>query len=242
MDGDIRSLPFKSDILNTEFDLHVYLPPNYHESISYHLAVAQDGQDFFRLGKIGRKIEDMILEEAGPETIVVGVPYPRVAARRKWYHPDGEELPQYLQFLTAELLPFLAQEYSLHEDPEGRVLMGDSLAGTLALLACLEHPDTFSRAIMYSPYVNDTLLSKIDESSHLGTLTLYHTVGSEEREVKGTDGTIMDFISMNNDLHERLNANVSNYRFKTLDKGDHTWYTWEPDLHKALHFMYIFNA
>ncbi|QQK76901.1 esterase family protein [Salicibibacter cibarius] len=242
MDGETRSLTFTSTILDHEFDLYVYIPPNYHESISYHLMIAQDGQDAFRLGKIGRNVESMILEEAGPETIVVGVPYPRVSARRKWYHPDGEETPQYLQFLTEELLPFLTEQFSIREDADGRTLLGDSLAGSMALLACLEHPDMFKRAIMYSPYVNDTLLSKIDESKYLDTFTIYHTVGTDEEEVKGTDGTIMDFMTMHNDLQNRLKDSTGNYRSKVIEEGDHTWLTWEPDLHQALHFMFIMHG
>ncbi|WP_160112430.1 alpha/beta hydrolase [Salicibibacter kimchii] len=242
MEGERRSLTFTSNILDQAFDLYVYIPPNYHESISYHLMIAQDGQDAFRLGKIDRNVEKMILEEAGPETIVVGVPYPRVSTRRKWYHPDGEETPQYLQFLTEELLPFLADTFSIREDADGRTLFGDSLAGTLALLACLEHPDVFRRAIMYSPYVNDTLLSKIEKSKELDTFTVYHTVGADEEEVKGTDGTIMNFLPMHNDLQDRLQENVGNYRSKTIEEGDHTWFTWEPDIHQALHFMFVLHG
>ncbi|MBB6448503.1 enterochelin esterase family protein [Geomicrobium halophilum] len=239
MDGEIRSLTFSSSILDTEFELFVYIPPNYHDGVAYHLAIAQDGQDYFKLGKIGRKIETLILDEAGPETIVVGVPYPRIAARRKWYHPDGEATGEYLQFLTEELLPYLGREFSLQEEADGRTLLGDSLAGSLALLACLKYPDTFTRAAMHSPYVNDTLLNTIDASAELERLTIYHTVGSKEEEVKGTDGSIMDFITMNENLHAKLVDKVSNYRYKIFENGDHTWRTWEPDLHKALHFMFI---
>ncbi|QDI90858.1 esterase family protein [Salicibibacter halophilus] len=242
MDGETRTLTFTSTILDHEFELSVYIPPNYHESVSYHLLIAQDGQDAFRLGKIDKHVESMIMEEAGPETIVIGVPYPRVSARRKWYHPDGEETPQYLQFLTEELLPFLADKFSIREDADGRTLFGDSLAGTLAMLACLEHPDMFKRAIMYSPYVNDTLLSKIEESNDLDSLSIYHTVGSDEEEVKGTDGTMMNFLPMHNDLQNRLEDSVGNYRSKTIDGGDHTWFTWEPDMHQALHFMFILQG
>ncbi|GAK11886.1 alpha/beta hydrolase-fold protein [Geomicrobium sp. JCM 19039] len=64
MEGSVQTIAFKSTILDTELDLQLYIPPNYHENIAYHIAITGDGQDFFKLGKIDQQMETFILEES----------------------------------------------------------------------------------------------------------------------------------------------------------------------------------
>ncbi|GAK00940.1 esterase family protein [Geomicrobium sp. JCM 19055] len=239
MDGTVETLHLQSNLLDHEFDLHVYIPPNYHENFSYNLIITGDGQDFFKLGKVDQKVEHFILEDSGPETIVVGVPYPRVAMRRKWYAPDGEQTNDYLRFIKEELLPMLEDHYNLNQDPDSRLLMGDSLSASLALMACLTYPDTFQRAVLFSPYVDDQLKTMVTESNSLHSLKMYHQFGSDEREVKATDGRVLDFIEMNESLHELLANKLQSYDYKMIDQGNHTWFTWGPLLPEALEFHWL---
>ncbi|WP_054634900.1 esterase family protein [Thalassobacillus sp. C254] len=239
MKGQMKALTFTSEILETTFDLHVYLPPNYNPLYTYHLVIAQDGRDYFQLGKIGRKVE-AVMEEGARETIVIGVPYPSVEMRRVWYHPDSEDHKKYIQFLVKELLPFLDDQYQTWSLPHGRTLMGDSLAATVSLMAALEYPNTFSRVMMHSPFVNETVLNAVRENQSWNRFEIYHTIGSEETNVKTTDGSRMDFLTPNRELNKLLAGGKARYYYHEFN-GGHFWKDWEKDLPEALRFMFTLD-
>ncbi len=87
---------------------------------------------FFRLGRIPRQADKLIEDIEIEELIIVGVPYPSVSTRRKWYHPDGEQAASYRRFLACELLPFLDEQLATEPLAEARILAGDSLAATIS--------------------------------------------------------------------------------------------------------------
>ncbi|RSL30226.1 esterase family protein [Salibacterium salarium] len=232
----MRALTFHSTILNHTFDLHVYLPPNYSRLYTYHLAITQDGRDYFQLGRIGRKMETA-LEEGAEDTIVIGIPYPSVEQRRYWYHPDSEGSTAYIQFLVKELLPFLEDTYKTPNLAQGRTLIGDSLGASISLLAALFYPYSFSRVMMHSPFVNDTVLQAVRQTDSWHSFDIYHTIGTEETNVETTDGNIQDFLSPNRDLYQLLQKKGSRYYYHEFE-GGHFWKYWEKDLPDAIRFMF----
>ncbi len=236
VNGKMTSLQFKSDLLRHTFELPVYLPHHYSPLHTYHLAIAQDGRDYFQLGRIGRKMEAAI-EEGARDTIVVGVPYPSVETRRKWYHPDNETHHTYLQFMVKELLPFLEDTYSTWRLAHGRMLMGDSLGASISLVAALSYPNSFSRVMMHSPYVDENVLHLVEKNKEWNHFDIYHTIGTEETEVKTTNGSIEDFLTPNRRLHEIFKKGTARYFYNEFE-GGHFWKYWEKDLPQALRFMF----
>ncbi|MFZ4450407.1 alpha/beta hydrolase [Salibacterium aidingense] len=235
MNGTMRALPFRSELLDYTFDLHIYLPPNYSRLYTYHLAIAQDGRDYFQLGKIGRKVEGAI--EAGAEdTIVIGVPYPSIGQRREWYHPESRGHYDYMSFLAKELLPFLESEFPTPRLSYGRTLMGDSLAGTISLLTALRYPHTFARIMIHSPFVNDTVLQAVQTSKEWHPFDIYHAIGLDETKVHTTDGSIQDFLTPNRKLHHLLQQGTGRRYYHEFN-GGHLWSFWEKDLPRALQYM-----
>ncbi|GAK04329.1 putative acetyl esterase YjcH [Geomicrobium sp. JCM 19037] len=227
MEGHTCIEEFTSHILNHTFPLHVYIPPNYSEQYPCQVAITGDGQDFFKLGKIAEKMEDLILEEGAEETIVVGVPYPRISYRRLWYVPGGEQINEYHQFLAEELLPFLQDKYSIEQGPKSCTLLGDSLAGSMGLLACLKYPHLFQRVVMMSPYVNDDLIEKVSNSHQLSFIDMYQSVGLDEVEATATDGRTLDFVEMGDRLHDVMKQHApAQYTYKKIPGGQHIWRTW----------------
>ncbi|MFB5661431.1 alpha/beta hydrolase [Alteribacillus sp. HJP-4] len=236
MKGTMRSITFQSSLLKETFDLHVYMPENYSPLYTYHLAIAQDGRDYFQFGRIGRKMEAAI-EDGAEETIVVGVPYPDVDTRRVWYHPDSDQQKNYVQFLVNELLPFLEEEFSVSHLSHGRLLMGDSLAATVSLMTALEYPNIFSRVMMHSPFVNETVLNAVRQSKVWNSFDIYHTIGLEETKVKTTTGKVEDFLTPNRRLHQLFQQGNARYRYVEFE-GGHFWKYWEKDLLISLSFMF----
>ena len=71
--------------------LLVYLPANFSPLNKYSLLIAQDGRDYFQLGRLGRLADEFLSKREIENLIIVGMPYKDVADRRRKYHPDGEQ-------------------------------------------------------------------------------------------------------------------------------------------------------
>jgi enterochelin esterase-like enzyme len=115
----------------------------------------------------------------------------------------------------------------------GRALIGDSLGATVSLMTALSYPHTFGKVIMQSPYVDETVLNKVEDFHQTSFLSLYHVVGTKETEVPTTDGKKKDFIGPNRTLHERMMEKNFTVFYEEFE-GTHTWTYWQPDLRQAL--------
>ncbi|MCI4170826.1 alpha/beta hydrolase-fold protein, partial [Bacillus spizizenii] len=79
--------------------LLVYLPSNYSPLYKYKVIIAPDGHEYFRLGRIGRQVEDLLSKREIDRSIMIGVTYKDVIERRKTYHPDGSKFSAYKRFI-----------------------------------------------------------------------------------------------------------------------------------------------
>lgn len=238
IEGKVSDDTIYSEELQTEIPLLVYTPPHFSPFSSYDVLICQDGNDYFQIGRIPRVVEELIDDVCIRETIAVGIPYPSVKTRRKWYHPDGELMHAYIRFLTTELLPYIQKTYPIKEESNGRTLAGDSLAATISLLTALKHPTLFGQVMMHSPYVDDYVLQTIDNCESPESLSLYHVVGKEETNVDTIDG-ILDFLTPNRAMNEKIASLPFTYTYDEFD-GDHTWKYWQPDLKRGLQTLIPF--
>jgi enterochelin esterase-like enzyme len=234
----IEELTIYSDYLDEEINVIVYLPPAYSNLYTYPVLYVQDGQDYFQLGRIATFADEGIAKKQLDDFIIVGIPYKSVADRRTKYHPKGEKSTAYQQFLVYELVPFIDKKYSTHHLGYGRSLIGDSLAGTASFLTSINFPHTFANVVMQSPFVNEQLLEAANNfKANASSLNIYHVIGEEETEVETTKGKIRDFLTPNRQLHDILMNKPVSYFYEEF-KGDHTWTHWQPDLKRALSFLY----
>ncbi|MGM7719657.1 alpha/beta hydrolase [Metabacillus sp. Hm71] len=235
--GIIKEHLFYSAALQEELTLLIYLPENFSPLYKYSLLIAQDGQDYFRLGRVGRQVEALMKNEEIDNLIVVGIPYHDVDDRRKKYHPSGAKCQAYIRFLTHELVPYLDQEFSTYQVGYGRALIGDSLGATVSLMTGLAYPNTFGKLILQSPYVNDVVIQAVKEFKASSRPTIYHQIGKKETEVKTTHGEIEDFLTPNRELKAVISEKGFSYTYEEFD-GDHTWKYWQPALTPILRQMF----
>ncbi|WP_199738069.1 alpha/beta hydrolase [Falsibacillus albus] len=235
--GTINELTFHSAELEEEVKLLVYLPATYSPLYKYSLLIAQDGKDYFQLGRIARLADEFLDKREIENLIIVGIPYNDVEDRRRKYHPDGEKNGAYIRFLAHELVPFLDREYPTYQMGMGRALIGDSLGATVSLMTAVKYPNTFGKLILQSPYVDERVLAGVDELAHPHLLNIYHIIGTGETAVKTTDGKVKDFLAPNRDLH-RLMEEKKFHVFYEEFEGEHTWKHWQPDLKRALKHMF----
>ncbi|WP_226670711.1 alpha/beta hydrolase [Metabacillus litoralis] len=235
--GIVKEHTFYSNSLQEELTLLVYLPENYSPLYKYSLLIAQDGQDYFRLGRVGRQVEALMKDEEIEDVIVIGIPYNDVNDRREKYHPNGSKFDNYVRFLAHELVPYLDKEFPTYQIGYGRALIGDSLGATVSLVTGLTYPNTFGKLILQSPYVNEDVLQIVESFSSASRPSIYHQIGKQETNVKTTDGEVLDFITPNRTLNEVLSNKGFSYTYEEFD-GDHTWKYWQPALTPIFKVMF----
>lgn len=231
--GTIQDITLFSEALQEEMQLLIYLPSNYSALYKYSVLIASDGKDYFQLGRISRVADELYEEEAIENLIIVGVPYKNVKDRRDKYHPNGSQHTAYKRFLAQELVPYIDQNYPTYQIGMGRALIGDSLAATVSLMTAINYPNTFGKVIMHSPLVNEAVFESVKNHNDVHAFSLYHVIGTEEKEVKTGDGLLTDFITPNRELHN-LFKNKGFLTFYDELKGDHTWKLWQPDIKRSL--------
>jgi enterochelin esterase-like enzyme len=234
--GTVNELNLFSQELNEEIKMLVYLPENFSPLYKYSLLIAQDGKDYFQLGRIPRVADELLDMKKIENTIIVGIPYNNVEDRRKKYHPNGEQNDAYIRFLAHELVPLLDETYPTYHMGMGRALIGDSLGATVSLMTALKYPNTFGKVILQSPYVDEKVLNQVKSFKQPHLLSIYHIIGKGETTVKTTDGQVKDFFTPNRQLHELFEQKNFSSFYDEFD-GEHTWKYWQPDLKRALSMM-----
>jgi enterochelin esterase-like enzyme len=235
--GTIIEQSIKSNELGEEIQLLIYLPSNFSPLYKYSLLIAQDGRDYFQLGRIGRLADEYIFEREIENLIIIGIPYKDVEDRRRKYHPAGEQNKQYIRFLAHELVPFLDNKFPTYQMGSTRALIGDSLGATVSLMTALQYPHTFGKLLLQSPYVDEQIMDSVQKFTATELLEIYHIIGTQETEVKTTNGKTSDFLKPNRELSTLLTSKSNTYFYDEFE-GDHTWTYWQPDLKRALKMMF----
>jgi enterochelin esterase-like enzyme len=235
--GTIKEHTLQSVELGEEMQLLIYLPANFSPLYKYTLLIAQDGRDYFQLGRIGRLADEFLFEREIENLIIIGIPYKDVEDRRRKYHPLGDQNRQYIRFLAHELVPFLDQEFPSYHMGSTRALIGDSLGATVSLMTALQYPHTFGKVLLQSPYVDSTVLDAVGAFTEEQLLEIYHVVGTEESEVSMSNGKISDFLTPNRKLSTIISKKPFTYFYEEF-YGNHTWTYWQPDLRRALKMLF----
>ena len=150
--GQVNKISFSSTILQRDITLYIYLPKSYSDLFKHKVVFCFDGLDFFRYGQIHRLYERERKEGRIERAIFVGFQYEDVASRRVEFHPQGEKSADTVNAMAREILPFIDEQFATFRVGNARLLLGDSLAGSIAFLTTLSYPRIFSQVGMLSPY------------------------------------------------------------------------------------------
>ncbi|MCJ1656746.1 esterase family protein [Staphylococcus sp. NRL 16/872] len=235
--GKINKHILHSHILERDVTLSVYLPENYSELFKYQVIICFDGLDFLRFGRIQREYERLRREEQIQRAIIVGFHYEDVDKRREEFHPQGSRSSKTVQAVGKELLPFIDNTFPTYKVGNARILMGDSLAGSIALLTALTYPTIFSQVAMLSPHSDSTVLDKLDHCMQFKELTIWHAIGKEEADFKlPTTGERANFLTPNRALSKAIQQCGITYQYTEFD-GGHNWKSWKPMLADILNYF-----
>jgi enterochelin esterase-like enzyme len=144
-------------VLNREVDIDIYLPPDYqlHPGTRYPWLILNDGQDLPRM-QFSKILEKLYYARQIPQIIVIGIHAgpDRIREYGTMRQPDyqnrGDRAPQYGQFLTAELIPYLQSRFRLSTDREDAIIAGFSLGALSAFDLAWAYPQIFGAVGVFS--------------------------------------------------------------------------------------------
>ena len=236
--GKINKKIIHSDILNRDVTLSVYLPEDYTNLFKYQLIFCFDGLDFFRFGRIQRIYEQLREEQSIQRAIIVGFHYEDIEKRREEFHPSGSRSNLTIKAMGKEILPYIDATFPTYKVGNTRLLIGDSLAGSIALLTSLTYPSIFSRIAMFSPYSDTTVLETFETCKQREKLTIWHAIGKEESDFKlPTTGEQADFLTPNRKLSNLIKQDNSVTYVYNEFNGGHNWKSWKPMLGDILYYF-----
>ena len=236
--GKINKYILNSKILERDITLSIYLPEDFTELFKSQVIICFDGLDFFRFGRIQREYERLRKEEHIERAIIVGFHYEDVEKRREEFHPQGSRSEKTIQSVVKELLPFIDQTFPTYKVGNSRLLIGDSLAGSIAFLTSLTYPSIFSQIAMFSPHSDHTVLEKFETCKQRNRLTIWHAIGRDEVDFKlPTTGEQADFLTPNRKLSNLIEQDECVTYVYNEFNGSHNWKSWKPMIGDILYYF-----
>ncbi|MEO1083537.1 MAG: PQQ-binding-like beta-propeller repeat protein [Acidobacteriota bacterium] len=144
--GSVEELPWKSELLDNEREIQVYLPPGYGEGNErYPLLLVNDAADALSDGDMDKSLDNLIGETVAP--IIVAF-VPNIGGEL-----GGLGTADYARAQVEELIPLLDKTYRTDARREARGVMGQDYyggAGFAAMYLALRYPEAVSRAAAQS--------------------------------------------------------------------------------------------
>lgn len=235
--GKYLPISFRSKVFDNDRTGWVYIPAAYKpDGPPAALMVFQDG-DAYKGEKVGTVVDNLIAEGAMPVTILVllnpGVNDDKSQNRSREYDTLSNA---YATFLADEVIPLVAKDYKLREDPAGRAIGGASSGGICAFTVAFERPDLFGR-----------VLSQIGSFTNIRGGHVYpdrvRAAGKKPIKVVLTDGTndlinqFGDWWQANNAMHAALSEAGYDTTF-IKDRGFHAYWTCGKQLPEVLRLLW----
>jgi len=257
--GDLRLHEFRSRIFrNTRF-LRVWLPPGYDDPQSagrrYPVLYLNDGQNLFEPTtsftgvewQVDETAERLIGESAVPPMIIVGIdnagkdrfreymPHRSVSPMMLWV--QGTRYPD---FLTKEVMPFVARNYRAASGPENTGLGGSSLGALISLYTAVARPGLIGRLLIESPSLWASNRQMIKESRRVRRWPerIFLAIGTAEAGRDDRDRSTVDDVREFASILRRAGLDDNRFSLLIEDGGTHHESAWARRFPTALKFLF----
>lgn len=246
--GDLRTHEhFKSQILNNERSVYVWLPPNYDKETSrYPVLYMHDGQNLFDAAVAGPAGEWKIDEVASkliafgkiPPIIIVGIA--NTDARIPEYTPTPDPHPQFIhnsgngdkysRFVIEEVKPFIDKTYRTKSEKENSAIAGSSLGALISLYIVREHPDVFSMCGAMSTSLWWDNFRMVREAATNSTWAKGHKIWLDIGTAEGNPHDSAIYVALTRKMRDELviggltlNKDLIYYEARGADHSESSW-------------------
>ncbi|SDZ36700.1 esterase family protein [Thermoactinomyces sp. DSM 45892] len=234
----IKKEKLTSSHLEETKDIHVYLPPEYDDSLLYPLLILHDGPDYLNLGRIATQANQLLSKNEMVPVVMAFVPVDKTK-RTAQYSPTGAFHEAHELMIVEELLPLMQQRYAVDTSTDKLVIGGSSLGGTASLHIALEYPEICNRVLSQSGAFLEQTVHDLSRVYSLQFLEIYQSIGLSETAIETHMGTL-DLVARNREVHQLLLEKRAHVAYHE-EAGDHTWGFWQRELPRALKFFFSTN-
>ncbi|HXG53905.1 MAG TPA: alpha/beta hydrolase-fold protein [Vicinamibacterales bacterium] len=237
----------------------VWLPPGARRRLAqYHYPVLylNDGQNLFEPGRAfaGRTweaaeaAEFLVRRHRIPAMIIVGIDHGGVRRAREYLPVEDARNPwarrplgrEYAEFVTRELMPFIARSYPIAGGPSMTGFGGSSYGALSALYTALLKPGVFGRLLIESPslYVGRSYVLRMARKAQRWPARVYLGVGTAETgRPDVNEETVRNVLLLERTL-TRARLGPRRLRVRVDEGGAHTESAWAARLPEALEFLF----
>lgn len=246
----------KSRVFGNTRLLRVWLPPDYDGwgTVRYPVLYLNDGQNLFDPEtafagvpwQVGETATRLITEQKIPPLIIVGIDNTKHRANE--YIPYKSKDPRvlkamgncYPEFLQREVMPFVAERYSISRGPENTGLGGSSLGGLITLYTQLAAPAVFGRLLIESPSLFVANRKILEESRRFREWPSRVYLGMGTREVGNAekDEKIVADVRELEAILRESGLDEARLRVRVDEGATHSESAWAVRLPEALEFLY----
>jgi enterochelin esterase-like enzyme len=145
-EGQVEKHSFTSALLKNKRDVWVYTPPGYSKTAPpYGLLLVFDGDTYIKVVPTPVTVDNLIADKRIPPLVAVMIG--NAPKARSIELPCN---PEFVEFLSAELVPWLRRLYNVTSDPEHVTIGGSSYGGLAATYAAYRHPEVFGNVLSQS--------------------------------------------------------------------------------------------
>lgn len=146
----------------------------------------------------------------------------------------GGDADAYLDKIVQILMPEIKKRYRIKTGSRHTAIAGSSLGGLTSLYAIVKHPDTFGKAMVFSPslWYSEDIYKMIEEHPFIRG-NIYMMAGGSESETIVADVSRMDSL-----LTKRTRP--GNYRKVIIPEGKHNEKLWQKEFPNA--YLWLFRG
>ena len=229
MHGSIIQKTIFSTNLNANYQLNIYLPPDYDSlaSTTYPTVYFQDGGEYVSLASAVNVI-DNLLDSSKIEPVIAVFVTPN--NRNEEY--AGALRNQYRLFFVNELVPYIDANYLSKNDPKERLVLGPSYGANISALISYNHPEVFGLCGLHSGAFqsNNYEAYNLIINGPVKDIKWSSIWGSYEGNITQTMRSLRDFLLS------------SSYEIDWLERPEgHSWGLWRATIDKMLEYFFPGN-
>ncbi|MDZ4715530.1 MAG: alpha/beta hydrolase-fold protein [Cytophagales bacterium] len=237
-------------LLERTVEVEIFTPPVMDLTKTYPLLILNDGQDSEGV-RLKKCLEELVLEKAIPEIIVVGV---KAADRlqeygvafRSDFHGRGKQARAYSEYIIKELIPYIRYRYPISQEAEDRVMAGYSLGGLSAIDIVWNHPDQFGKvgvfsgsfwwrkrdsgSFFYSDFRDRLMHLQVRRGKFKPGLKFWFQTGTRDEQSDRNENGVIDSIDDTMDLISELTRKgyrpFHDIQYLEIKDGGHNVETW----------------